>query len=209
MKLPKGRRCVASGVAAFTLVELLIILVIAGILITTGLPALNRLIVRSKLEGQARNLSVMLGRARNEAVTVGVETVVQLDGDAFLSFADLDGLAAGDPPDGEFNPIAGSVFHATDWQIDRQALNRVVSVEGPSGQSAIVGLVNPGRPDERVIFNPDGSLFSTGAIRLSDSRGNHLEVAVGPRATATVRLRKWDGTAWREQGEEGKSWKWN
>ena len=177
------RRGVAAG---FTLIELLVVLVIAGIMITIGLPALSKLIGRSKLEAQARNLSILVARARNEAVSRGLETVVLFDGDSFLAFADVDGVAAGDPPDGEFNPIAGSVDRGTDWRIGEQRLARFISVAGPSGEAAIEGLSNPGRPDQRIIFNPDGSLYSTGAIRLSDTRDNHLEVAVSPRATAQV-----------------------
>jgi prepilin-type N-terminal cleavage/methylation domain-containing protein len=199
----------ARCVAAFTLVELLITLAIAALLLTFGIPALNKLIARSKLEGQARMLSVLVGRARNEAVTLGVETVVHFDGDAFVAFADLDGAGSSDPPDGEFNPVSGSPHRTTDWRLDRQSLDSVVTIAGPSGQPAVAGLVNPDRPDGRIIFNPDGSLFSTGGIRLSDPRGNHVEVAVGPRATGQVTLLKWDGTAWREQGEQGVSWQWN
>ena len=210
---PSGRRVfrgrVVRCVAAFTLVELLIVLAIAALLLTFGIPALNKLIARSKLEGQARMLSVLVGRARNEAVTLGVETVVVLDGDAFFAFADLDGAGASDPPDGLFNPVAGNPHRTTDWRLDHQPLDQVVTVAGPSGQPAVAGLVNAGRADGRIIFNPDGSLFSTGGIRLSDPRGNHLEVAVGPRATGQVTLLKWDGTAWREQGEQGESWQWN
>lgn len=201
-------RRVARGIAAFTLVELLIAMTVGAVMITLGMPALNRFIARSKLQGQAQMLSVMVGRARNEAVTRGVETVVLFDGDTFQSFADLDGITAADPPDGEFNPVAGSAHRTTDWQLELRPLDEVVTLAAPGSQAVVDGMVNADRPDGRIIFNPDGSLFSTGSFRLADPRGNFLEVAVGPRATGQVTLRKWDGEAWREQGEQGVSWEW-
>lgn len=203
------RSDVRRAIAAFTLIELLIVMLILGIIATLGLPALNKLIMRSKLEGQARSISVMAGRARNEAVTQGAETVVHLDGDEFVAFVDLDGADADDPPDGLYNPVSGAGYKATDWEMSRIKLANRITVAAPSGEDAISGLVNTGRPDQRIIFNQDGSLLSTGAFRLADPVGNYLEVAVGPRATGQVTLRKWDGSAWREQDEGGDSWDWN
>jgi|GEM_PF-2276014 len=200
---------VSRAIAAFSLIELLIVMLIMGIIATLGLPALNKLIMRSKLEGQARSLSVMAGRARNEAVTQGAETVVHLDGDEFVAFVDLDGVASTDPPDGLFNPVAGAEYKTTDWEMARLPLANKVTVTAPTGEDAISGLVNTNRPDERIIFNPDGTLLSTGGFRLADPAGNFLELAVGPRATGQVTLRKWDGAAWREQDEGGESWDWN
>lgn len=211
----EARRAVADATAAeatvagFTLVELLVALAIVVTMVGIGLPALNNLISRGKLEGQARSLSVLVGRARNEAVTHGAETVVQLDGDSFVAYVDRDGATAADPPDGLFNPVAGSPYRASDWELSRLPLDSALSVAGPAGEAAIDGLVNPDRPDLRVIFNPDGTLYSTGAFRLTDPRDNFLEVAVGPRATGQVTLRKWDGSAWREQDEGDESWQWN
>lgn len=197
------------AVAAFTLVELLITLAVLGVIVGLGLPALNKLIMRAKLEGQARSVSVLAGRARNEAVTQGAEAVVHLDGDEFVAFVDLDGPNAADPPDGLFNPVSGQGYKATDWEMSRVPLANKITVAAPTGEDAIFGLVNTDRPDERIIFNPDGTLLSTGAFRLADPAGNYLEVAVGPRATGQVTLRKWDGTAWREQDEGGEAWTWN
>ena len=197
------------GVAGFTLVELLITLAIGAVLVTIGLPALMNLIQRSKLEGQARNLAVLAARARNEAITQGVETVVLYDGSRFVSFVDLHGAALTDPPDGLLNPVAGQPQRTTDWVIDSQGVTTPVTVSAPGSQPAVDGFTNPGRADGRAIFNPDGSLYSEGSFRLADGKGNHLEVALGPRSTGHGTLRKWDGAAWREQGEGGVSWKWN
>lgn len=195
--------------AGFSLVEMLVTLTIGAVIVALGLPALVNLIQRSKLEGQARSLAVMMARARSEAVTQGVETVVLFEDGAFLSFADIHGTDLSDPPDGVWNPVAGQPQRATDWQIGRQLLNRDLALTGPGAQPAVDGFTNPNRPDARAIFNPDGSLYSVGAFRLADGKGNHLEVVLAPRATGQVTLRKWDGSAWREQGEGGESWDWN
>lgn len=197
------------SVAGFTLVELLITLAIAALIMSLGMPALMNMIQRSKLEGQARSLASMMVRSRSEAVKSGVETVVFYDDGEFVSFADVNGATLNDPPDGILGPISGQPQRSTDWILVRQRVTTPVSLSAPGAQDAVVGFANPDRPDGRAIFNPDGSLSAEGSLRLSDGRGNHLELVLGPRATGHVTLRKWDGSAWREQGEGGKSWQWN
>jgi prepilin-type N-terminal cleavage/methylation domain-containing protein len=195
--------------AGFSLVELLVAIAIGAVIMTIGVPILQRTIERAKLEGQARTLSVLAAQARAAAITNNVETVVLFDGTEFVSFADLHGSAATDPPDGQFNPITGSDYRTTDWEVGRQPLADSLDAGGPSGDSAAVaGFTNPGRPDQRAIFNPDGSLMEVGAFRLRDRRGNFLEVRMEPKATGKVTLRKWDGSAWREQDEGGAAWEW-
>lgn len=203
------RKAAQRAVAAFTLVELLIVLALSAILVALGAPALHRLITRSRIEGQARNLSVMMARARSEALTRGVPTVVVQDGSAFVSFADVHGSTKTSPPDGVYNPQAGEPQYRTDWQIERQTIKVPVTLDGPGGQPAVAGFTNPGVANGRAVFNPDGSAAATGAFRLRDEAGNFLEVAVEPRATGQVVLRKWDGSAWKEQGQGGGSWEWN
>jgi type IV fimbrial biogenesis protein FimT len=197
-----------SSRAGFTLVELLIVLAIAVLVITLGVPNLLDLLARQRLEGQARDLAALAHRARQEALTRGMPAVVEIDGRAFRAFADLHGATLAAPPDGLFNPLSGAPLQGTDFEIGRRQLHAKLALAGPDSQTNIDGftVVDGVR---KAIFEPDGSIRATGAIRLADHRGNYLELRVAPRATGKVGLYKWDGSAWRANGEGGTSWTWH
>lgn len=210
--MTKTPRAYVAPNAGFSMVELLIALVIGAVIMTIGLPIVHGAIERARLEGQARTLAVLAGQARAVAITNNVETVLLFDGTDFVSFADRDGATAADPPDGVFNPVTGAEYKTTDWEVGRQPLDGGLSLAAPGAQQAIDGFDYTGapeaRPNGRAIFEPDGSLIVTGAFRLADRRGNFLEVSLEPLATGKVTVRKWNGSAWREQGEGDVSWDW-
>lgn len=64
----------------FTLVELLITLVIAGLLLALAVPSFNRLMVSSRLTTQANNAVNLLSYARAEAVKRGVNVQINANG---------------------------------------------------------------------------------------------------------------------------------
>ena len=204
------RRNRASGPAAgFTLVELLITLVVLGVLLGFGLPALMNLVSHRKVESHAHNAGSMLQHARFEALKRGAPAVVALEGRELVAFTDVHGELPTDPPDGFFTPD-GSAPNGTDYVIGRQSVPNGVVMEGPPGDIAgVSGFTNVGSGELRAIFDPDGSIRDTGALRMHDRGGNFLEVRVEPQATARVEVRKWDGSAWRAQGEGGSTWDWN
>lgn len=194
----------------FTLIEVLVALVILAIAMALGIPALSHLVNRSRLEGSARELAVLSQRARLEAIKRRVRTVVEVDpatGTA-EAWADVDGVAAGDPPDLVFNPVAGELRFTTDYRIGR--IETAAHFAAPAGQDAVDGL--SAAPGRRVaVFLPTGAAESSGAFRLADEGGfNHLEVRVAPAGTGRVSLRKWDrdAGAWALRREGGKPWQW-
>lgn len=191
-----------SARAGFTLVELLITLVIALILLAVAVPALQNLISRQRLEGYARSVAMLAQRARHEALVRGVPAVVAADESSVFAFVDLHGATLADPPDGLFNPDASAPHRTTDYEIGRHRLPRHVAIEGVDGFTAVGG-------DRRAIFRTDGSISDTGGIRVNDVHGNRLDIRIAPRATGRVALLKWDGSAWRANGEGGHSWSWN
>lgn len=194
----------------FTLLEILVVLAVLMTALLLVLPALQNLIVRSKVEGSAREIASMLQIARLEAVKRSVPMVVRLDpvSNEVIAFADVDGVDSDDPPDGIYNPVAGDPAGQTDLQIGRAGIQERVSLRAPGGQPAVDGL--PSIDGFWVVrFNPDGSAQDVGAYRLADVRDNFLEVRVGPAASARVTVNKWDGTGWWSRGEGGHPWRWN
>lgn len=184
------------------MIEVLIVLVVAIVLLAISVPALQNLIARQRLEGYARTVASLAHRARHEALLRGVPAVVAVEGDSVFAFADLHGATLADPPDGLFNPDGTAPYRTTDYQIGRHRVPPHVTLEGVDGFTLIDG-------DRRAVFRPDGSISDTGGFRVNDVRGNRLDVRIAPRATGRVALYKWDGSAWRANGEGGRSWAWN
>ena len=58
-----------------------------------------------------------------------------------------------------------------------------------------------------VSFQSDGSVDATGAFRIVDGWGNHLEIAVEPQATARIEVRMKDASGvYSTEGTGGKAW---
>ncbi len=198
-----------SRCAGFTLVELLVSIAIAAILMAIGVPALHNLFARRTLEGYARSVAMLTQRGRYEALNRGVPVVVYVSGGSVVAFADVHGAAATDPPDGVYNPLATPPSATgTDYEVGRQPMPDKLELAAPGGGSGIVGFTSVGG-DQRAIFQPDGSVSDTGGFIFGDPRSNFLEVKVSPQATGRVEILKWDGSAWRANGEGGHAWEWN
>jgi prepilin-type N-terminal cleavage/methylation domain-containing protein len=199
--------------SGFTVIEMILVVAIIGIMATLGLPNLLRTLHRAKLEGIARETSVLMQMARSEAVRQNVPTVVRVDftRNEVVAFADVDGPAVGSPSDMIYNPVAGEVHRTTDYEIGRYMLPNRVLFEAPAGDPGgpVKGFTTAG-PDQVALFNPNGSIEDLGAIRFADQRGNFLEVRVSPAATARVQVRKWDPdlSAWHSRNQEDKPWVW-
>ncbi|HEX6198710.1 MAG TPA: prepilin-type N-terminal cleavage/methylation domain-containing protein, partial [Thermoanaerobaculia bacterium] len=67
------------GSRGFTLIELFVVLAILAVAMALGIPAIQNLIIRSRTEGFARELSTHLQRTRLEAIKANREGVVFLD----------------------------------------------------------------------------------------------------------------------------------
>jgi prepilin-type N-terminal cleavage/methylation domain-containing protein len=208
-----GRRILRrkKGQAGFTLLELLIILAVFAVVLGMGWPALHRMIIRSKLQGFTNNLSITLGRARFEAIRsgegegAGRTVVVAITATEVFGYIDanLADFSAGS--DLIYNPPAAPRPRQDDTTLVRFPMPVGLRLEAPPTQDAIKDFtVGPG--GRVAVFEPDGSIRDTGAFRITDGRGNFLEIVVEPAATARVRLRKWDGSRWLESTE---TWEWD
>jgi len=200
----------------FSAVELLIVVVIIGFLAVMGIPWLQNIIHKAKMEGLLSKTGFLFHVAKSESIKQNYRTVVRvdLDGGQITAFADINGLALGSAPDGVFNPIDGEPNKTTDYELATYDLPIGIEFSAPGGLDLLDGFTtvdNNGTDELVAIFIADGSIVDIGAIRIGDARGNQFEIRVAPQGTARVQIRKWDDveTEWFEQGEEDRVWQWS
>lgn len=217
---PRGR----SG--GFTLIEMLVVVAMLGVVLALGIPALHNMVLRSRTEGFARDLAMVMQRARLEAIKKNRPAAVAVDPDTndIVAFLDAD-------LDGKFDPSSGNPPAALDYQISRLPLPTYLAYRDPAGatgESSIYGtsqVTLGGQPRFAAIFQPNGSISDPGtaddafAFRVADARDNFLEVQVSPSATAKIELLKYQAPApsqdpvWTASGDPSdpkyKPWEWN
>ena len=206
-----------AGSRGFTLIELFVVLAVLAVAMGLGIPAIQNLIVRSKTEGFARELSAHLQRTRLEAIKTNREGVVFLNGATgeLVTFVDADRSRDALTGFRDFAPNPGAPRGTADYELARLAPPEHVRLEGPGGGEGVEPLVgftnNDG--DDWLIFRPDGSVEDTGSIRIADERGNFLELFVSPAATGRVQVRKWQDGDWLASvdpaADNPEPWKWN
>jgi hypothetical protein len=203
-------------------VESLLVMAVLIVLAAFGLPALERMLARSKLQGSAREIAVHLGSGRVAAMRLGRNVVVRPDYDrgGLLSFVD---------EDEDFTHDAGE--QELSWlTLPESGGNRGVFMMGPDGVAgtdadpamSVSGLTAiPGESVKVAVLRSDGSIRNPGGFRVSDGRerANVFEVRIDPSATARIELLKFvydDVTginplpdppgSWFPQG--GNAWEW-
>lgn len=197
---PRRRRRVGAE-QGFTLLEALIALVVISIAAALLIPNLNGSLIRSRKVNLLNEASVFLQQAKQEASRRGVPVVVSidLDEDRLFSFANVDL-----DPDLGFDPDSSAPSRTADYEVGRSELpvtdtDPLLDFWGPAdssprGADITVGMSTDGSGDPVFVFEPDGSVRETGAIRFGDVRGNFFELRVEPAATARIQVLKYNPT---------------
>lgn len=204
------------GTRGFTLIELFVVLAVLAVAMALGIPAIQNLIIRSKTEGFAQELSSHLQRTRLEAIKTNREGVVFLDGASgeLVTFIDADRAIDDLTGFRDFAPNPAAPRGTADFVINRLAPPANVRLAGPGGSEGVQPFLgfttNAG--SQWLIFRPDGSVIDPGAIRIADERGNFLELLVSPAATGRVQVRKWQNDEWLSSvdhsADDPKPWEW-
>ncbi len=178
---PRGSRRHARGSAAFTLIELILVMTILTIAISVAAPALANFFRGRSLDSEARRLLAMARNGQSRAVSEGVPMELWFDvaRNAF-------GLEAEPSYEAE-DPKATTLSLDSDTSLEVgsiDALGRLTT--GP----ASIPLVSSGRsgplsrhPDlPRIRFLPDGSIseISPSAVRLTRRDGGTLWLVQTP-----------------------------
>jgi prepilin-type N-terminal cleavage/methylation domain-containing protein len=189
--------------SGFTLIEVLVVLILLGLIALLGFPALQNAIARSRLEGTARQITILMQQSRFDAIKNSAPVSVRVDIPERLVTAFRESASSGTigtRDSGE--PAVGGEAGIT--------LPRLVDFVAPGSETVIKGFSPPSPTTAAwVTFNTDGSVRQQGAFRIGDNRSNFLELAIEPAATARIEMRKWDGSAFVAQGSGSKPWAWN
>ena len=163
---------ISGSQRGFTLIEMMVVLALALVLLTIGVPSFNQIIKNNRLIAQANALSGLLASARSEAITQRAVVTVcgSSNGTAcdaqwsvgWISFLDVNGNAAVDVSDGD------TVLKHMNTVPDK------VNV-------ALVGATT-------VRFNSQGFAVagSSGTMRFCDDRGDTHGRALNISATGRV-----------------------
>lgn len=205
---PRIRR--ASG---FSLIEALVVIAVLSILVGLGIPELRRQVIKTRLQTFTNQVTGVIQKARSEAIRRQALVVVEFDPvtERIFAFADLHGDNLADPPNLEFDPIAGQRRYTTDFEIATLQVEQSLDLAAPSGELVIDGFTDNGRTQQVLVILPTGSVADVGAVRIADEgRKNYLELRIEPAATARTQLRKWDETdsAWKARRQDGEAWEW-
>jgi hypothetical protein len=174
---------------------MLLVLLFAAALIVLGLPALQQMIHRSRIEGATRECAVLCQRSRLEAIKEGFPVVVRFDTTDHAIVSWVDENADGVQDEGErelvFVPLPGTV-----------------ELAGPPSTQPIEGFTVDS-DGGWVMFFTDGSIDQEGWVHFGDQRSNYLRLTLRPRATGAVTITKWDPvkSEWFPQ-REGQPWEW-
>lgn len=208
MRLRTRRRA-----AGFSLIEGLVVITVVTLLVALGWPALQKQIVKTRLESFTTQVSILVQKSRSEAIRRRAVAVIEMDpaGDRIFAYVDLNGATITDPPDLQFNPVGGERRFTTDFEIGTLTLDQNLDLSAPMGEPVIDGFTDNGSGDRVIVLLPNGAVDQVGGLRLGDEGGkNYLEIRIEPAAVARIQLRKWDPDdgAWKARREDGEAWKW-
>lgn len=174
----------SARTAGFTFIEIVIVIVIMGALLTIVAPKLGRAARKGRLDSGARSLAATLRQARHAAILLGDGCEVRLDpagGRYQIVPIRLD--LEGQPIDGEEPPER----EKTEFALSGEAVLVQTLPEGVA--FSLIHSAAPLTADNdlpRVVFSPDGSATAARiGIQNEDLRAFNVEVY---RTTGMVKV---------------------
>lgn len=171
------------------MIEILIVLLILGIVLTLVLPNFLRAIQHQKLLGTAQQTAILMRLARLQAIKTGINSIVQIDSakGTVTAYSDANSNLA---------------FDSTEKMLGRIDLSKGVAF------MAVSGFTSPPAPAV-AVFRSDGSTAAVGAFRFQTPNGDQVEARVLTATSGRIVLQKYNGSTWLPSGEGANAWKWN
>lgn len=143
----------------FSLAELMVAILIAGILFVMSLPAFGRFVHTWRLNGSAEQLSTVLRTARSAAVMKHINAVFQIDlnRNQYFYFEDLDGDGAHD--NSEYRSAVYDLANGVTFR--GHTLPSATITFGPKGNTSSSGTITVQNLDQH-----------TRAVRIFGGTGN-------------------------------------
>jgi len=168
-QLRNDSKCKAHGTRGFTLLELMITLVIAGIILSVAVPQLIGYIEQNRFNGAVMDLLGAMRQARSAAVESNADVVFSVDLDGKKKYQAFIDNGAGSS-DGDFNGIPD---FAKDHTLNGSE-QVIVSGDLPRGvtfTSAAFSGKSYFHFDNRGFPMDDGNVLTNGSVTLSGPRG--------------------------------------
>lgn len=168
----------------FTLLEMLVVMGVIAVVTLIGMPYFFHILRIAKFDNGVTQMSLLVQRARYEAVRRGEPTTVEIDlADSSIFAVDAD-----------------------DDLIQIMLLPEGLTFGGPAADPAAVDGFGA---DSKLQFSTTGAADAAGAFRVGDTYENYLEIRIDPPATGQANVLKWVDTDldWKEEDEDG-GWEW-
>ena len=186
----------------FTLIELIVVMGIAGLMLGVGLPYFGTITRRARVESEARTIGISLLQARMQAIKRGRNVCVEFSTDPTKASYHKPIVYVDNPSSG----TAGA-YDGADTMI---ATSEIAS--GSAKDKFRIDAVNTVSPSTAVstiefIFTPFGALAATSTAQsmyVGDTKGNMMQIAIGTRNTGKLSTTKLSGSSY-----VARPWAWS
>ncbi|MFH1221392.1 MAG: GspH/FimT family pseudopilin [Candidatus Eisenbacteria bacterium] len=162
------------GEQGFSMIELLVVIGIAGILLAAALPAMRNYTGTARLTGAADEVASTLKLARQRAVATNGHVVVQFDTgtSSFYLFDDKDQSGSRDGNEtmaGPYDVTKGVALAEVGFADERVTFD----ARGSASESEAVILVNNGQAAQRVdVTAATGLIYVSGIYEYTEGQGH-------------------------------------
>ncbi len=196
-KQPISRYC--SSQAGFSLLELMVTLVVAGIMAAIAIPNFMNWLPNIRLKSAARDLFSNMQNARMMAIKENKNIRIQFDNSVSPGFYyfDLDEDGVHDP--GEFRQDLAEYGKNVDYGFGNATENwngTSLGNDENRPEDKTITFSSGSTDSDAADFNAKGLLVGNSGYVYIHFDGKPISYAVGALTSGAMKLRKWTGSTW-------------